>query len=94
MKEKNPIPLGERTILKVRIIREVKTIQDAQGNSQKRETTDISRDAKVVATNHPELKKGDLVYYNPRGVVNIELAKTSKEMLLAVDNDDVYVLLK
>lgn len=78
-------PLGERTIIKVQ------KIYTKQKDGI--ETMDISREAVVLFTNHPELKKGDKVYYNPRGCVNIEMKDTKKEMVLVVDNDDLYCLI-
>ena len=78
-------PLGDRTLLKVQKI--YKKQKDGT------ETMDISREAKVIETNHPELKKGDVVYYNPRGCVNIEVEDTKKSMTLVVDNDDLYCLI-
>jgi hypothetical protein len=60
-------------------------------NEQGQEYEDISREGVVLETTHPELKKNDVVYYNPRGCVSIDSNK--KRLILAVDNDDVYVLL-
>lgn len=74
--------LGDRTILKVQ------KIYTKQKDGI--ETMDISREGAVLTTNHPELKKGDKVYYNPRGCVNIEVEDTKKFMTLVVDNDDLY----
>jgi hypothetical protein len=77
--------LGERTIIKVQ------KIYTKQKDGV--ETMDVSREGKVLETSHPELKKGDIVYYNPRGCVNIEAKDTKKEMVLVVDNDDLYCLI-
>jgi hypothetical protein len=77
--------LGERTIIKVQKI----YAKTKDGT----ETMDVSREGVVLSTNHPELKKGDKVYYNPRGCVNIEVKDTKKEMVLVVDNDDLYCLI-
>lgn len=77
-------PLGERTIIKVKKL--IK--KDVNGQ----EYEDISREGKVIETTHPELKKGSIVYYNPRGCINIEVEADKKSLTLAVDNDDLYVL--
>ena len=86
MKEKigNITPLGCRTVLKVEKI----TKKDKEGN----EYTDLSRQALVLATDDSLLgiKKGDIVYYNPRGCINIEAKETKKDMVLIVDNCDLY----
>jgi co-chaperonin GroES (HSP10) len=74
-----------RTILKVQKL--FKKTKDG-------EIVDISREAKVIETTHPELKKGDMVYYNPRGCINLEILETKKEIVMCVDNVDIYVRLK
>lgn len=73
-----------RTILKVQKL--IKKTKDG-------DIVDISREAQVVETTHPELKKNDKVYYNPRGCVNLELKETKKDLHLVVDNVDIYVKL-
>jgi hypothetical protein len=72
-----------RTILKVQKL--FKKTKDG-------DLVDLSREAKVVASTHPDIfKKGMVVYYNPRGCVNIETLETKKEIIMTVDNIDIYV---
>jgi len=78
-------PLGERTILKVEKVEK----KDKEGNKY----TDISRQAEVLQTNSKDVKKGDIVYYNPRGCINVEAKDTKKNMVLIVDNCDLYAKL-
>lgn len=73
-----------RTILKVQKL--IKKTKDG-------DMVDISREATVIETTHPELKKNDKVYYNPRGCINLETKETKKEIFLCVDNVDIYVRL-
>lgn len=56
------------------------------------EKDDIAREG-IVLQNSGELKKGDTVYYNPFGCVEIETKRTKKTLVLCVDLEDVYVLL-
>jgi hypothetical protein len=77
-------PIGNRAILKVAI----ETKKDKEGN----EYTDISREAKVIESNDPNIKKGAIVYYNPRGCINVETKQTKKDMVLIVDCEDIYAV--
>lgn len=80
------LPAGDRVVLRVEII----TKKDEQGN----ETQDISREAKVVESNSADLKKGTLVYYNPRGCINVEAMSTKKHVFLIADACDIYGIVK
>ena len=76
--------LGNRVLLQVNIVKK----KQADGT----EKEDISREG-VVLQSSGELKKGDKVYYNPYGCVEIESKRTKKNLTLCVDLEDVYVLL-
>lgn len=76
--------LGDRVLLQVAIIKR----KQEDGT----EKDDIARDG-VVMQNAGELKKGDVVYYNPFGCVEIETKRTKKALVLCVDMEDIYVLL-
>jgi co-chaperonin GroES (HSP10) len=78
-------PIGDRVILKVNI----ETKKDKEGN----EYTDISREAKVLESNNDDIEKGAIVYYNPRGCINVEAKQTKKDMVLIVDACDIYATL-
>jgi len=84
-KKKVLVPLGDRVLLKVKKI----TKKDAEGNK----ITDIEREGKVIKSNNKQLAKGDTVYYNPYGGVNIECFESNNSMLLCVDFDDIYIKL-
>lgn len=77
-------PIGQRLIIKVK-----KNIK----KEGELEVIDLSQEAKVVESNIPEVKKGDVVYYNPRGCINIQNLETKKEITLIIDSDDVYAKL-
>lgn len=76
--------LGDRVLLQVAIIKR----KQEDGT----EKDDIAREG-VVMQNAGELKKGDVVYYNPFGCVEIESKRTKKALVLCVDMEDIYVLL-
>lgn len=76
--------LGNRVLLQVNIIKR----KQEDGT----EKDDISREATVLQS-VGELNKGDLVYYNPYGAVEIESKRTKKSLVLCVDLEDVYVVL-
>lgn len=76
--------LGNRVLLQVNIIKR----KQEDGT----EKDDISREATVMQA-AGELNKGDVVYYNPYGAVEIESKRTKKTLVLCVDLDDVYVVL-
>lgn len=76
--------LGKRALLQVNIVKR----KQADGT----EKEDISREGVVLQANG-ELKKGDRVYYNPYGCVEIETKRTKKALVLCVDLEDVYVVL-
>ena len=80
------LPAGDRVVLRVAII----TKKDDQGN----ETQDISREAKVVESNSADIKKGMVVYYNPRGCINVEAMSTKKYVFLIADACDIYGIVK
>lgn len=79
-------PLGDRVLLRIKLVEE----RNAQGEKY----LDLSREAKVLESNNPLIKKGDVVYYNPRGCIQIEAMKTKKDVVLLIDAHDVYGLLK
>ena len=76
--------LGNRVLLQVAIVK--RKMEDGT------EKDDIGREG-VVLQASGELKKGDVVYYNPFGAVEIESKRTKKGLVLCVDMEDVYVLL-
>lgn len=78
-------PLGDRVLLKVNL----ETKKSKEGT----EYTDLSREAKVIETNSPLIKKGSVVYYNPRGCIQIETQSTKKYVVLIIDSCDVYGIL-
>lgn len=91
LKNLKPIPVFEefgRTIIKVDFVHE----KDAQGN----ERVDLARNAKVmeVTKETKAWKKGDTVYYNPRGCVALEVFATKTYTMLVIDNCDVYAVLQ
>lgn len=91
LKNLKPIPVFEefgRTIIKVDFV----TKKDAQGN----EVVDLARNAKVlnVTGETKAWKKGDTVYYNPRGCVALEVFATKTYTMLVIDNCDVYAVLQ
>lgn len=79
--------LGNRVLLQVDIIK--------RKNQDGTEVDDISREGLVIAVGDitTDLKKGDKVYYNPFGMVEIESKRTKKSLFLCVDADDVYIRL-
>lgn len=76
--------LGDRVLLQVAIIKR----KQEDGT----EKEDISREG-VVLQGNDEMNKGDIVYYNPFGCVEIETKRTKKALVLCVDSEDVYVVL-
>lgn len=75
-------PVGNRTVLKCDI-----TV-DKENNEI------ISPEAKVIDSNSEELSKGDTVFFNQYGAVSVNSLKTKKNIVLIVDNEDIYGLLK
>lgn len=80
--------LGNRVLLQVEVIKR----KQEQPDGTVKEVDDISREA-VVLQSSGELNKGDKVYYNPYGAVEIESKRTKKSLVLCVDLEDIYVLL-
>jgi hypothetical protein len=76
--------LGNRVLLQVPIIK--RKIEDGS------ERDDIGREGTVLQASG-ELQKGDVVYYNPYGSVEIESKRTKKTLVLCVDFEDIYVVL-
>lgn len=76
--------LGNRVLLSVPIVK--RKMDDGT------EKEDLSREATVLAS-AGEMKKGDVVYYNPYGGVEIESKRTKKALTLVVDMEDVYAVL-
>lgn len=75
-------PIGSRCVLKCDIT------TDKDGNEQ------ISQEAKVIDSNMEEVKKGDTVFFNQYGAVSVNSLKTKKNIILIVDSEDIYGLLK
>lgn len=83
-------PLGNRVLLQVNIIK--RKIEQPDGTIK--EMDDISREGTVLMNSSElDLKKGDLVYYNPYGCVEIESKSSKKAKVLCIDAEDVYVKL-
>lgn len=61
-------------------------------NEQGTEFTDLSREAKVLESNNEFIKKGSMVYYNPRGCVSVEALSTKKNITLIVEACDIYAV--
>lgn len=76
--------LGNRVLLQVAIVK--------RKQEDGKEVDDISREGTVLQSSG-DLKKGDTVYYNPYGAVEIETKRTKKSLVLCVDLEDVYVRL-
>ena len=83
---KKVLPLGDRVTLKVELI--------TKKNEEGQEFTDISKEAKVLDSNNPDIPKGATVYYNPRGCINVEVLSTKKYITLIVEAIDVYGICK
>lgn len=78
-------PFGKRVILKVDIINK------KQPNGT--ELEEPSQEAKVIVSNNPEIKKGSKVMFNYYGAISIDALKTRKNVVLVVDEEDIYALL-
>lgn len=78
--------IGNRVILKVKKIQKVNP-----ENGEK--YWDFDRKGKVVQSGNKEIKKGDEVYYNPFGSVNLEELETKNALVMCVDFEDIYVKL-
>jgi len=90
--------LGNRVLLQVSIIK--RKIEQPDGTTKEME--DISREGSVFMDTNSltsgngqeySLKKGDKVYYNPYGCVEIEVKSSKKAKVLCVDAEDVYAKL-
>jgi co-chaperonin GroES (HSP10) len=77
-------PFGDRVIIKVPLT--VKKTKEGV------EYSDLSREAKVIESNHKDIKKGAVVYYNPRGCINVDAEQTKKFVVLIVDVCDIYAI--
>lgn len=77
--------LGERVLLSVPIVK--RKMEDGT------EKDDVGREGVVLQSNSEEIVKGDTVYYNPYGCVEIESKRTKKNLVLCVDEVDIYVKL-
>jgi co-chaperonin GroES (HSP10) len=75
-------PVGQRVVLKVDLS------LDKDGNEI------VSQEAKVLESNLVDVKKGDTVFFNQFGAVSVNSLKTKKNMVLIVDSEDVYAVLK
>lgn len=50
-------------------------------------------EGQVVSSNNPELKKGTTVYFNHFGSISIESLRTKKNIVLVIDEDDIFAIL-
>lgn len=77
-------PIGERVIVRLDKLFKKGTEKDKEP-----EIVGFSTDGKVLETNVPEIKKGDVVHINPRGAVSVQSMETKKHVVLIIDLDDV-----
>ena len=75
-------PTGQRCVLKVELS------LDKDGNEV------VAQEAKVIESGVSEIKKGDIVFFNQFGAVSINSLKTKKNIVLIVDSEDIYAVLK
>ncbi len=75
-------PIGQRCVLKVELS------LDKDGNEI------VAQEAKVMESRVSEIKKGDKVFFNQFGAVSVNSLKTKKNIVLIVDSEDIYAVLR
>lgn len=75
-------PVGTRVVLKVKL------------KVNKEGIEEVEQEAKVLESGIDDVKKGDTVFFNQFGAVSVNSLKTKKDIVLIIDAEDVYGLLK